>query len=237
MGDSAPTQSPAIHVDVWFDVRCPWCFLGKRRLERAAELFGEDHPDIPVTVKHHSFELAPGIAERFDGTEADYLLAYEGVPAERAQRLLPELERVAAAEGVELRFDGLTLVNTRRGHRLFQYGQAQGRGEELLERLFTAYFTEQRDLSDPQALADLAAEAGLDRAEALAAVESRDGDAWDEAVDRDHVRGQMLGATGVPFALVNAKYRVSGAQSGEVFAGALREVVRREFGPAADGAV
>lgn len=231
MGESTATRSPAILVNVWFDLRCPWCFLGKRRLERAVELFREDRPEIPVTISHHSFELAPGIPERFEGTEADYLLRYEGTPLEQSQRLLPELRRLAASEGVELRFDELHLVNTRRAHRVFQYGQTQGLGEELLERLFTAYFSECRDMADPQTLAGLAAEVGLDRAHALAAAESDYGDHWDEAVEADHVRAQMLGAAGVPFALINAKYRVSGAQSPEIFAGALREVARREFGP------
>jgi predicted DsbA family dithiol-disulfide isomerase len=114
---------------------------------------------------------------------------------------------------------------------VFQYGKAQGLGEELLERLFLAYFTECRDMADSETLAELAAGVGLDRAAALAAAESEYGDPWDEAVGKDHVRGQMLGAAGVPFALVNAKYRISGAQSADIFAEALREVVRRDFGP------
>jgi len=220
-------------VDVWFDVRCPWCFLGKRRLEHAVESFRAKHPSIPVTVSHHSFELAPSIADRFDGTEADYLLRYEGAPIEQSQRMLPELRRVAAAEGVELRFDELQLVNTRRAHRVFQLGRQRGVGEELLERLFLAYFTERRDLADPRVLASIAGETGLDEEEALAAADTELGDGWkpwEEAVAFDEVRAQMLGASGVPFALVNAKYRVSGAQEAEVFAAALDEVIRREFG-------
>lgn len=232
MSGVASPLGPAILVDVWFDVRCPWCYLGKRRLELAVEDFARDYPRLPVTVAHHSFELAPGIAERFGGTEAEYLQRYEGAPLPQSQRLLPELQKLAASEEVELRFDELQLVNTRRAHRVFQLGQHQGRGEELLERLFLAYFSECRDLADTQMLARLAEEVGIDYAEALDAAEGGSGSRWDEAVSADHARGQMLGATGVPFALVNTKYRISGAQSAEVFAGALREVVRREFGTA-----
>jgi len=136
---------------------------------------------------------------------------------------------VAASEGLELRFDELQQVNTRRAHRVFQLAQARGVGEALLDRFFVAYFSECRDMADPEVLADLAAEVGLDRAEALAPADPQAGAHWDEAVSADDVRGRMLGANGVPFALINAKYRVSGAQSAEVFAGALREVVRREF--------
>ncbi|MCB1274781.1 MAG: DsbA family oxidoreductase [Leucobacter sp.] len=229
MSDAASTQQPAILVNVWFDVRCPWCFIGKRRLERAIELFSVDHPDIPVTVSHHSFELAPGIAERFDGTEGEYLLRYEGTPLEHSQRMLPELRKLGAAEGVDLRFDELRLVNTRRAHRVFQLAQARGRGEEVLDRFFVAYFSECRDMADSEVLASLAAECGLDRDEALAAADPETGEHWDEGVSADHVRGQMLGASGVPFSLFNAKYRIAGAQTAEVFAEAMREVVRRDF--------
>lgn len=223
---AAPVQ--AILVDVWFDVRCPWCFLGKRRLERAVDIFVRDQADIPVTIAHHSFELAPSIADRFDGSEADYLQRYEGAPLEHSARMLPELQRLAASEGVQLRFERLQLVNTRRAHRVFQLGQQCRLGEEMLERLFIAYFTECLDLSKSSTLARLAAEVGLDREEALGAAEAGFESRWDEAVSADHARGQMLGAGGVPFALVNGKYRVSGAQPAEVFAGALHEVVRRE---------
>lgn len=223
---------PAIHVDVWFDFRCPWCFIGMRRLEGAIDMFHEREPDVPVTVKHHSFELAPTIPERFDGTEADYLLQYEGVPIEHSERRLPELRRLAASEGIELRFDELRLVNTRRAHRVFQWAQASGHGEELLRRYFTAYFSECKDLADPETLADLAAEIGLERGSAFAAAEA--GVEWDDRVRADHVRGQMLGASGTPFSFVNSKYRVPGAQTAEVFAQALHEVVRRDFGDAAE---
>lgn len=232
MTESAATTDPAILVDVWFDVRCPWCFLGKRRLERAVEMFAAAAPGIRVTVDHHSFQLAPGMPDRFDGDEADYMLRYEGVPLEQSRPSLQALRRMAAEEGVELRFDELRQVNTRPAHRVFQYGKRHGRGEELLDRLFTGYFSECRDLADPEVLAGLAAEVGLDRAAAreaagrTAAEESE----WDEAIDADDVRARMLGANGVPYALVNAKYAISGGQRAEVFAAALRTVAEREFG-------
>lgn len=229
MSDVATARVPEILVDVWFDVRCPWCFLGKRRLERATQLFAQDHPGIPVTVSHHSFELAPSIPDRFDGTEADYLQKYEGAPLEQSKRMIPELQKLAASEGIQLRFEDLQLVNTRSAHRVFQLAEHHGLGEQMLDRLFTAYFSECLDLADAETLARLAAEVGIDRTEALSAAEVGHESRWDEAVSADHARGQMLGASGVPFSLFNGKYRVSGAQSAEVFAEALREVVRREF--------
>lgn len=221
MGERA-TLSPTIRFDVWFDVRCPWCYLGTQRLGRAIELFAQEQPGIAVTATHHSFELAPDIPDRFDGSEADYLLRYEGVPLEHSARALPALRELAAAEGIDLRFDNLREVNTRRAHRVFQHARAEGFGEAILERLFRAYFTECRDLADPDTLAALAAEVGLDESAAREVADSSP--EWDARVEADHVRGQMLGATGVPFSLVNAKYRVFGAHPVEVLLQALRTV-------------
>lgn len=251
---AAVAEDAAIHVDVWFDVRCPWCFIGKRRFERAVDLFHETHPEVPVTVQHHSFELAPGIPERFDGGEAEYLLQYEGVPLEQSRKMLPALQELAASEGMNLRFDDLKEVNTRRAHRVFQYGQKQGVGEEILERFFTAYFSELADMADIETLVTLAAEVGLDSEEHRAAIREAaapsDGEGvadgtseaknmgegdpagesdWDGLVSADHVRGEMLGAAGVPFSLFNAKYRVAGAQSAEILADAMRRLVKLEF--------
>lgn len=229
--DESATLEPAIHVSVWFDVRCPWCYLGKRRLERALELFERKLPGIPVSVEHHSFELAPDIDDHFEGGEAEYLLRYEGVPLEQSARTLPALEQLAATEGVELRFADLTHVNTRRAHRVYQHAKREGLGEDMLERLFSGYFTECLDLSKPDTLAALAASVGLDGDAARAASESSE---WDDAIHTDHRRAQMLGSGGVPFALVNAKYAISGAQQAEIFAAALEEVARRDFGIAAE---
>ena len=229
MSDDASGTGRTILIEIWFDVRCPWCYIGKQRVEAAALRFATEHPGMAVEIDHHSFELAPAIEERFDGTEAEYLQKYEGAPLEHSKRMLSELQRLGASEGLELRFDELRLVNTHRAHQLFQWGRSLGAGERLLDRLFTAYFSECRDMADPEVLADLAAEVGLDREQALAAVHPEAGGHWDETVYRDHIRAARLGAQGVPFALVNAKYRVSGAYSAESWAGALAEVVRRDF--------
>lgn len=230
MGKSS-TAEPAIHVSVWFDVRCPWCYLGKRRLERAIELFHTRLPEIPVTVQHLSFELAPGIADRFHGGEAEYLLRYEGVPLEQSARSLPALERLAAVEGIELRFAELQHVNTRPAHRVYQFAQQRGFGEKLLERMFFAYFTECRDLSSSDTLGAIAASAGLNVDDARAAAESEE---WDVLIRKDHVRAEMLGSGGVPFALVNAKYSISGAQESGIVAAALETVAERDFGIVAE---
>lgn len=216
--------APGIAADVWFDTRCPWCFIGKRRFERAVAGFRADHPGVPVTVRHRSFELAPGIADRYSGTEGDYLRQYEGVPDDHSARMLPELERFAAEAGIEMRFDGLPLVNTRRAHRVFQLGAARGIGEEVLERLFVGYFAEHRDLADPDTLGALAAEAGLDAADARAAAEDPE---WDAVIDLEQRRARMLGIQGTPYYLLNARFAIPGATGEPEFRRALETVLVR----------
>lgn len=226
MSEQSAAQ-PALHISVWFDVRCPWCFLGKRRLERALEAFAGTHPEIPVSVEHHSYELAPAIPDRFEGGEGEYLLRYEGMPLEQSARQLPALEALAQSEGVDLSFGHLQHGNTRRAHRVFQLGKQQGKGEELLEELFTGYFSEGRDMSNPNVLADIAGRVGLAGEEVR---EAADSEHWDAVIKRDHVRAEMLGSRGVPFMLINAKYAVPGAREPEVLIGAFDAVVNRDFG-------
>ncbi len=223
--DPGPACTQAgITADVWFDTRCPWCFIGKRRFERAVTRFRTAHPEVPVAVRHRSFELAPGIADRYAGSEADYLRQYEGVPQDHADRLLPELERLAAESGIEMRFDGLPLVNTRRAHRVFQLGAARGIGEQVLDRLFVGYFAEHRDLSDPAVLGALAAEAGLDASDARAAAEDP---AWDAVIDLEQRRAGMLGIQATPYYLLNARYAIPGATGEAEFERALGTVLAK----------
>ncbi len=223
-GPRSAAAAPGITADVWFDTRCPWCFIGKRRFERAVAGFRADHPDVSVAVRHRSFELAPGIADRYSGTESDYLRQYEGVPDDHSARMLPELERFAADAGIEMRFDGLPLVNTRRAHRVFQLGAARGIGEEVLDRLFVGYFTEHRDLADPGTLGALVAEAGLDAADARVAADDPE---WDAVVDLEQRRAGMLGIQGTPYYLLNARFAIPGATGEPEFRSALETVLAK----------
>lgn len=216
-----------ILINAWFDVRCPWCYVGTGRLKTGIELFRETNPEVPVTVIHHSYQLAPDMPDRFAGDEADYMSRYEGQPVERARAWLPKMRELAASEGLDLRFDELHQVNTRPAHRLFQLAKHMGDAEPLVDQLFRAYFTECLDLADADVLADIAERVGIDRDQALAAVSDEE---YDGAIRSDHVRAEMLGANGVPFFLINAKYSIPGAREAKVIAEALREVVRRETG-------
>jgi len=215
-------MSETIRVDVWSDIACPWCYLGKHRFAAGVEAFKRQHPDIEVEVESHSYELAPDTPDDFDGSEVDFLTRHKGMPAAQVEQMLAQMTEMAAAEGIEFDFGSLRHANTRRAHRVLHLAKDRGLQAEMLERLFRAYFAEGRLISDPETLAELGAEIGLDPGEVRDAFDDEE---LGDAVDRDITRARMLGVTGVPFFLFEQKYAVPGAQGAEVFADVLGQVV------------
>lgn len=212
---------PTLTVDAWFDARCPWCYIGKVRLDRAVARHRASYPGAEVMIRHRSFFLAPDMPVRYEGGEAEYLQEFEGVPLEQARATLPAIEKVAAAEGITLSFAGLQLVNTAPCHRVFQYAESQGAGEAFLTQMFAGYFAEHRDLSAPEVLGELAAAAGVDAGAAAAAAGD---DAWDGVIRQEWRRAQMLGVNGVPYFLFNSKYEIRGAIATDAFERALERI-------------
>ncbi len=214
-------MSETLTVDVWSDIACPWCFIGKRRFEAglAAAAADEDPPQVEIVFR--SFELSPDTPVDFEGGEADYLAAHKGVSADQAQRMLDQVTGIAADAGLDYRFDLLQHTNTVKAHELLQFAQAQGRQPQLVERLMAAYFTEGRHIGRVDDLVSLAAEAGLDADEARAALDSG---RYLPAVRADQALAAEYGIPGVPFFVRDGKYGISGAQPAEAFAQALRQV-------------
>ncbi len=207
-----------MQVDIWSDVVCPWCYIGKRRFESAlAEFEGRDD----VRVVWHSFELDPSAPRRREQPTIEYLASKYGMPLAQAQQMEDNVTSVASAEG--LTYD---LANTKSGnsfdaHRLIHFAAANGKQDEMKERLLAAYFTEGKAISDAATLVELAEQVGLDRDEAVAVLGS---DAFAAEVRGDEGTAQQLGISGVPFFVFEQKYGVSGAQSSEVFARVLAQV-------------
>lgn len=216
-------MSEKIRVDIWSDIACPWCYLGKHRFAAGVAAFQEQHPDVEIEMESHSYELSPDTPLEFAGSEVDFLTKHKGMPAEQVEQMLGQMTEMAAAEGVTFDFGALRHTNTRRAHRVLHLAKAQGLQSEMQERLFRAYFAEGRQVSDPDTLAELGAEVGLDPDEVRAAFDSEE---LGEAVDRDITRAGMLGVTGVPFFLFDQKYAVPGAQGAEVFADVLGQVLQ-----------
>lgn len=217
-------MNETLRVDIWSDIACPWCYIGKRRFEAGVAAFAEQHPDIEIEVESHSYELAPDTPDNYEGSEVDFLTTHKGMAREQVEEMLEQMTKMAALEGLEFNFDRLQHANTSRAHRVLHLAKSQGLQAEMQERLFLAYFAEGRNLSDAVVLAELGEEIGLDAEEVHDAYND---EAYEEAVERDITRARMLGVNGVPYFLFEEKYAVSGAQSAETFANVLEQV--REF--------
>jgi predicted DsbA family dithiol-disulfide isomerase len=204
-----------MQVEIWSDVVCPWCYLGKRQFEQALAGFAH-RGDVAVTYR--SFELDPAAPPGVTTPTVDVLASKYGMSAAQAHDAQRQMEQRAAQRGLTFRMDGLRSGNTRDAHRLLHLAKARGRQAELAERLHRAYFTEQASVFDAASLADLAAGAGLDLAEAQAVLA---GDGYASDVDADEQMARSLGVTGVPFFVIDRRYAVSGAQPPEVLAAAL----------------
>jgi predicted DsbA family dithiol-disulfide isomerase len=216
-----------IKVDVWSDIACPWCYIGKRRLEAGMAGYREQDGSLPVAVEYHSFELTPDTPVDFDGNEVDFLVSHKGVSQDQARSMIDRVRRIAAGEGLDYDFDALRHTNTVMAHQLLHYAKARGLQLETKERLLRAYFVEGRDLGRAEELANLASEVGLDREDVLRSLVD---DEYLGAVRADQRTAREYGIQGVPFFVIDGRYGVSGAQPAEVFRQALAQVASERAG-------
>lgn len=206
-----------MRIDIWSDIVCPWCYIGKRRFERA--LAASEHRD-EIDVVHRSFQL-DSVSER--GTAHDHrdrLMVKYGMSRSEADAMQIRMERTAAEEGLEFHLVGGVTGNTVDAHRLLAHACARGMQQVLLERLYRAHFTEQRSVFDLESLAALAGEVGLDKEEAAGVL---GGDAYADVVAADIGEARLLGIGGVPYYLFDRRQAVAGAQPTESLSRALTE--------------
>ncbi|MEK4979573.1 DsbA family oxidoreductase [Bacillus sp. FSL K6-6540] len=207
-------------VEIWSDFMCPFCYIGKRRFESALEQF--PHKD-QVEVVYRSFELDPNASYK-PGVSMDELLAAKyGMSIEQAKAANANVTQQAASVGLTYHMDRVIPANSFDAHRLVHFAAQHGKMKDMTERLFRAYFTDAENLEDKNLLADLAAEVGLEREQAMAVLES---DAFQSEVRADEAAATNLGIRGVPFFVLGGKYAVSGAQPLEVFTDALDKAYR-----------
>ncbi|GAA4972776.1 DsbA family oxidoreductase [Kineococcus glutinatus] len=197
-------------VEIWSDVVCPWCYIGKRRFEAALARF--EHRDS-VEVEWRAFELDPtaesATASRGGDDYARRLAAKYGTGLEQAQGMLDSMTQAAAAEGLDFHFERAVAANTADAHQVIHLAAGHGLQDAVKERLLRAYFTEGEAVGDRDVLVRLAAEAGLDAAEVRAALAE---DRHLADVRADEAEAAALGVRGVPFFVVDRRYGVSGAQ-------------------------
>lgn len=175
----------------------------------------------PVEVEYHSFELSPDTPVDFQGSAADYLANRKGIPAEEVSVMIERITGIAESVGLRYDYDALQHTNTVKAHQLLHFAKAEGLQLELKERLLRAYFVQGRHVGRIDDMADLAAEVGLDRDEALESLRS---DEYLPAVHADQRQAQAYGIQGVPFFVIDQSYGISGAQESEIFARVLSRV-------------
>jgi predicted DsbA family dithiol-disulfide isomerase len=203
-------------VEIWSDVVCPWCYIGKRRFEGALAQF--EHRDA-VEVTWHSFELDPRAPASTEGDPVDRLAAKYGMSRADADAAQARVASLAAAERLDFHLERARSGNTFNAHRLLHLALSSGKQDELKERFMAAYFTEGEAVGDPEVLVRLAGEVGLDE---TAVREVLSGDAYSDAVHHDEQEARQLGITGVPFFVVDRAYGISGAQSSQLILSALQ---------------
>lgn len=205
-------------IEVWSDYQCPFCYIGKARLNKALEQFPNRDK---VEVSFRSFELDPNAAKDIPMNMYEMLMNKYGLTLEQVKQNSANLWQQAKNEGLDFQFDTMVLTNSFDAHRLLKFAATQGKEAEMNEALFQAYFTDSLHIGDHATLLDIAERVGLDRAETELFLNSEQ---FGKEVRQDEQQANQLGVTGVPFFVVNNKYGISGAQPTEVFLNTLQDV-------------
>lgn len=205
-------------IEVWSDYQCPFCYIGKARLNKALEQFPNRDE---VEVSFRSFELDPNAAKDIPMNMYEMLMNKYGLTLEQVKQNSANLWQQAKNEGLDFQFDTMVLTNSFDAHRLLKFAAKQGKEAEMNEALFRAYFTDSLHIGDHDTLLDIAERVGLDRTETQTFLNSEQ---LGKEVRQDEQQANQLGVTGVPFFVVNNKYGISGAQPTEVFLNTLQDV-------------
>lgn len=204
-----------MQIDIWSDVACPWCFIGKRRFETALGAW-EHRDDVEVTW--HSYQLDPTLPEHYDGTEVEYLASRKGMPVEQVRQMFAHVTEQAAGEGLAYDFDRLVVANSLRAHQLLHLAKSVGRADEVKEALLSAHFEQGVDIGDIDALVAIGAAAGIGEQQIREALAD---ERYVPAVRADIEQAQQLGVNGVPFFVFDMRLGLSGAQPASTFTQAL----------------
>lgn len=202
------TMEKKMKIEIWSDIMCPFCYIGKRNFEKALSNFSNREQ---IEVEWKSFQLDPTIPEVPKYQEDMYMFVADqkGFSYEQSKKMHEDLIQYAKSVGLEYNFDKALVTNSLKGHRLIQFAKTKGLGEQAEERLFYAYFTQGKNLSDVATLVMLGKEIGLTEIEVNEALTNS---LYVQNVESDAKEAQTLGARGVPFFVINRKYAISGAQ-------------------------
>jgi predicted DsbA family dithiol-disulfide isomerase len=209
-------------VEIWSDVVCPFCYIGKRKFEKALESFDAKNK---VEIVWRSFQLDPDMSYVPGQSVHDYLSQRKGVSAADGKKMNDAMAAMAKEVGLEYHFDKAIINNTLKAHQLLHLAKTKGLQNQMKERLFAAYYTEGKIIGDIDTLVQLGTEVGVDGTTIKAALEA---DQYAQEVQHDQYEAQQVGVRGVPFFVFNGKYAVSGAQPTDVFKQVLDKVWEEE---------
>lgn len=210
-------------IEVWSDFVCPFCYIGKRRLEEAIQQFPHKEQ---IEVEFKSFELDPNAPKNSKMTIHEALASKYGMSIDQAKQANAGVGEQAATAGLTFNFEDMKPTNTFDAHRLAKYAKTVGKDKEITEKLLYGYFTESKNLSDYETLADIAESVGITRDEALEVLQDESAFSHDVRVEEEIARQYQI--TGVPYFIINQKYAISGAQPFETFQSALQKVWEEE---------
>ncbi|WP_156879278.1 DsbA family oxidoreductase [Salinimicrobium xinjiangense] len=211
-----------ITVDIWSDVRCPFCYIGKRHLEQALEKF--ENKD-EVKVEWHSYQLDPNLETRPEISTIDYFVTAKNVSEEQAREMIAGAQKMGNDSGLEWDLENTVLANSFRAHQVIQLAKEKGLGNEIEEAFFKAYFSEGKNIDDEETMVETAESIGLASEEVREALKN---ESYSYAVKQDEMQARNIGVRGVPFFVFNNKYAVSGAQPSTAFLEVLQKVKQEQ---------
>lgn len=209
-------------VEIWSDIVCPFCYIGKRKFENALNAFDRNEP---IEIVWHSYQLDPDLIPVKGQSVDQYLAIKKGVSLEKGKEMNDYMSGIAKGVGLEYNFDKAIVNNTMNAHRLLHLAKKEAVQNDVKEKLFAAYYTHGKDVGDTEVLIEVGESAGLNVDEIRNMLNSNE---YLREVRIDQLRGEQIGVEGVPFFVFNNKYAVSGAQSAEVFANVLEKVWEEE---------
>lgn len=206
-----------MNINIWSDVRCPFCYIGKKKFEMALENFPQKDK---VKVSWHSFELDPNLTTNPEMNSMDYFCEVKGISREKAEGMHQHVIQAAKEVGLDFKSENTGIANSFNAHRLIQMAKSRGLDNEAEEQLFKAQFTEGKNIDNAKTLTEIGVAIGLDEDEVKEMLASG---AFSKEVKQDEKQAQSIGINGVPFFILNNKYAISGAQSPDIFLQALNQ--------------
>lgn len=204
-------------IEIWSDIMCPFCYIGKRNIEAALSQFPSANQ---IEIEWKSFQLDPNLPEVAADSHEEYLSKRKGFPIEQVKEMLKQVTNTAKHAGLDYHLEKTIIVNSFKAHRLIQFAKAKGLDSQAEEKLFYAYFTEGKDIANPETLIEIGKEIGFNESEIHEAFTN---DQYSEKVHQDIEEANAIGVTGVPFFVFDRKYAVSGAQPPHTFLQALEK--------------